>query len=82
MTLESDDFLFMQKNVAMIALIFVIVALIQFYIGSYSHKMIGLETINITQLIYFLRMLKNENSKMILGSLNSIKYSATGYSNS
>ncbi len=36
-----------------------ILLLLQFYVGSYFHKMIGLETIQVIQSIYFVRMVSN-----------------------
>ena len=46
------------------------------------HKMIGLETIQIIQTLYFSRMIVSSTSTSLLQSLNNIQYSATGYQNS
>lgn len=54
--------------------------LLQFYVASYSHKMIGLETVQVVQLFYFSRMIIQQQSTSILNSLNVLKYS-NGYSN-
>ena len=52
--------------------------LIQFLIGSYYHKMIGLETVQILQLAYFLRIATNQHNTFFLAALNPLKYSAYG----
>ncbi len=64
-----------------ISLSLMILVLIQFYVGSYTHKMIGLETIQIVQFFYFAKMIVSQKKTTILNSLNSLKYSANGYSN-
>ena len=56
--------------------------LLQFYAGSLSHKMIGLETIQVIQSIYFVRMVAASSSTSLMNSINSIQYSAGGYHNS
>lgn len=59
----------------------VILLLLQFYLGSYFHKMIGLETIQVIQSIYFVRMISRSSQTSILYSMNVIQYSASGYEN-
>lgn len=54
--------------------------MLQFYVGSFVHKMIGLETLQICQIFYFARMLIDDKSSSILNSLNMLKYS-NGYTN-
>ncbi len=43
--------------------------------------MIGLETIQIFQLFYFTKMVVSQRSTALLNSLNSLQYSANGYTN-
>lgn len=43
--------------------------------------MIGLETIQVIQSIYFVRMLVPAKETSILNSMNIIQYSASGYEN-
>ena len=62
-------------------MIIIVLILVQFYLGSYMHKMIGLETIQIIQTIYFSRMIVSSTSTSLLQSMNNIQYSATGYQN-
>lgn len=59
-----------------------ILLLLQFYVGSYFHKMIGLETIQVIQSIYFVRMISSSKQTSLLNSMNLVQYSASGYSNS
>lgn len=70
------------ENIGTLSMILVVVLLVQFYLGSYTHKMIGLETIQIIQTIYFSRMIVPPTSTSLLQSMNNIQYSATGYENS
>jgi len=63
-------------------MIVTIIILLQFFIGSYFHKMIGLETIQILQFFYFITILVDLRTTTFLKSLNVLKYSAYGgYSN-
>jgi cysteine-rich repeat protein len=71
-----------QKNINLITLLLTILLLLQFYAGSYSHKMIGLETIQVIQSVYFVRMAAASSSSSLMNSINSIQYSAGGYHNS
>jgi hypothetical protein len=43
--------------------------------------MIGLETLQIIQTIYFARMVITSSNSALLNSLNDLKYTAVGYSN-
>lgn len=69
------------NNISTISLVMVILLLIQFYVGSSFHKMIGLETIQVIQIVYFVRMISKSSSTSILSSMNMIQYSASGYEN-
>lgn len=60
----------------MISLILSILILIQFLLGSYAHKMIGLETVQIVQLVFFARMIINQEYSPFMNSMNSLKYAA------
>ena len=79
LTIEPDVLLSTHKNINMISFVIMILLLLQFYMGSYFHKMIGLETIQCIQIIYFARMLVYSNAKNIMSSMNNLKYSASGY---
>ena len=65
----------------MITLVLTLLLLLQFYLGSYVHKMIGLETIQLIQAIYFVRMLTPSSSSNLLSSINGIQYASSGYQN-
>ena len=65
-----------------VSLIISIFFLLQFFIGSYVHKMIGLETLQILQLLYFSRVIIEQKHTQFLHSMNYLKYAAYGgYSN-
>lgn len=49
--------------------------------GSYVHKMIGLETIQVIQAIYFVRMITPSSSSSLLSSINGIQYVSSGLQN-
>ncbi len=56
--------------------------MIQFFIGTFFHKMIVLETIQVLQFAFFVRMMVDLDNVFILNALNPLKYSAYGgYSN-
>ena len=78
---EEELMLTTHKNINTITFIMVILLLLQFYLGSYFHKMIGLETIQVIQIIYFVRMISRSTSTSVLYSMNVIQYSASGYEN-
>jgi hypothetical protein len=78
---ESSLMLSTYKNISLISLIMALLLLLQFYVGSYFHKMIGLETIQVIQAVYFARMLSKSSSSSLLSSMNVLEYSATGYEN-
>lgn len=70
-----------QGSISAISTVLIVLLLLQFYAGSYTHKMIGLETIQVIQTIYFSRMIVSSKSTSLLQSINNIQYSATGYHN-
>jgi hypothetical protein len=55
-----------------------IFCLLFYLVSSYFHKMIGLETIQFIQLIYFVRILSTQVNKSSFYAFNSLKYS-NGY---
>jgi hypothetical protein len=67
--------------VDLFSLIFALVTLLQFYIGSYFGKMIGLETLQIIQTIYFARIAMTFENSALINSFNDLKYTTVGYSN-
>jgi hypothetical protein len=79
---EPDAMVQTAKNIGTMSLVLVILLLLQFYLGSYVHKMIGLETIQVIQSIYFARMIAKSPPTSILSSMNVMDYSASGYENS
>ena len=57
--------------------------MVQFFIGTCMHKMIGLETVQVLQFAFFVRMVIRQKSNLFMNSLNPLKYSAYGgYTNS
>jgi hypothetical protein len=78
---EHESELQTHKNVGMITTVLTLLLLLQFYLGSYVHKMIGLETIQLIQAIYFVRMLTPSSSSNLLSSINGIQYASSGYQN-
>jgi hypothetical protein len=67
--------------VDLLSAVFALVTLLQFYLGSYFGKMIGLETLQVIQTIYFARIAMISESSALINSLNDLKYTAVGYSN-
>jgi hypothetical protein len=55
------------------------ICLVCYLISTFFHKMIGLETLQFIQLIYFVRIIASEASQSSLNAFNSLKYS-NGYS--
>ena len=78
---EDEATLSTTKNINIISSVLIALLLLQFYLGSYFHKMIGLETIHVIQSIYFVRMVATSASSSVLNSMNIIQYSACGYEN-
>lgn len=78
---ESTLILKTKKIVDLLSLVFSLVILLQFYIGSYFGKMIGLETLQVIQTIYFARMAIVSEDSSFVNSLNKLKYTTVGYSN-
>ena len=64
-----------------LSLVFASVVLLQFYIGSYFGKMIGLETLQVIQTIYFARLAIVSEDSAFVNSLNNLKYTTVGYAN-
>ena len=56
-----------------------IAALSCFIVSAYFHKLIGLETIQFIQLIYFVRIIFSDESQPNVLAFNSLKY-GNGYS--
>jgi hypothetical protein len=50
--------------------------MVQFFMGTFFHKMIGLETIQVLQFAFFVRMMFDNENTFMLNSLNPLKYSA------
>ncbi len=55
------------------------ICLVCYLISTFFHKMIGLETLQFIQLIYFVRIIASEASQSSLNAFNSLRYS-NGYS--
>jgi ABC-type Fe3+ transport system permease subunit len=66
------------KAVGGISIAISVFTLLQFVIGSYQSKMIGLETLHVLQIAYFARLMINQDTTSLLGSMNKLKYS-NGY---
>jgi hypothetical protein len=75
---ESDSSNSGQKTVSIISFALGIAALCCFIFSSYFHKLIGLETLQFIQLIYFSRILFSGSSQSNVMAFNSLKYS-NGY---
>ncbi len=56
-----------------------IAALFCFIVSTFYHKLIGLETLQFIQLIYFVRIIFSDESQSDVLAFNSLKYS-NGYS--
>lgn len=79
---NDEGYLTMYQSTSYISLVVAIIALLQFLIGSYVHKMIGLETIQVIQLFFFMRMMLYGQQNSLLNAVNVLKYVAySGYSN-
>lgn len=68
-----------QKTVGTISFALGIAALACFIVSSYFHKLIGLETLQFIQIIYFSRIVFSGDAKSNFQAFNSLKYS-NGYS--
>ena len=79
MRFESENVASNQKTVSLIGFIFGITALVCFVVSNYFHKLIGLETIQFIQLIYFSRIIFSGSFQSNSLAFNSLKYS-NGYS--
>ena len=75
---EDEAILLAYKASSIGFTVITIVILIEFLIGSYFHKMIGLETIQILQFFYFITMIVDLKTTSFLKSLNILKYTAYG----
>jgi len=70
------------QTASTVSIAITVLIMLQFFVGSYFHKMIGLETIQILQFAYFVRMMVSQKNTFLINSLNPLKYSAYGgYSN-
>jgi hypothetical protein len=79
---EDERILAAYKASSIGFLIVTVLHLLFFFVASYFHKMIGVETINILQFHYFLTMIVDQKKTVFLKSLNVLMYTAFGgYSN-
>ncbi len=79
---EDERILAAYKASSMGFMIITVLHLLFFFVASYFHKMIGVETINILQFHYFLTMIVDQKKTVFLKSLNVLMYTAFGgYSN-
>ena len=79
--LENSLILQHSSYISMIVLALSILALVQFYLGSYLGKMIGLETIQIFQFVCYARFLVFTKNTTLLNSFHDFKYTSSGFSN-
>ncbi len=75
---EEESILTAYKSAYITSFIITMLILLQFIIGSYFHKMIGLETIQIIQFFYFVRVIIEQKLSTFLNSMNVFKYTAYG----
>lgn len=75
---ESPIILKTYQVSSIISIILTVLLLLQFFIGSYFHKMIGIETIQALQFLFFVRMIVPQNKTSLLNSFNVLKYTAYG----
>ena len=54
---EDKSILKAYQSASIASLVITILILLQFVIGSYFHKMIGIETVQILQFFYFVRII-------------------------
>ena len=80
LSLDSASLLQSNKILMTISTILIVMILVQFYIWSYLHKMIGLETIQVVQVFFFVRMVVKGKATALMTALNMLKYS-NGYDN-
>jgi hypothetical protein len=76
--LTYDDSLMFFKSFNILSLVVVALTILQFLISTYYHKMIGLETIQCVQTVYFIRMAAKDLSYAGISGFNLLKYS-NGY---
>lgn len=69
------------QYIELIALVLSVLAIVQFYVGSYLGKMIGLETIQIFQFVCFGRFLVVTKNTILLNAFHDLKYTSSGFSN-
>jgi hypothetical protein len=58
--------------------IFVILAWISFFVGSYNHRMIGVETLHALQLIFIIQVLSNHYLPVVV-YFDALNYSLNAY---
>jgi hypothetical protein len=79
---QSQTNLEAQKAASTVSFAITIVIMLQFFLGTFFHKMIGLETIQVLQFAFFARMMVDLENVFIFNALNPLEYSAYGgYSN-
>ncbi len=76
--MQSQGTLEAAKGASTISLIVTIILMIQFFLGTFFHKMIGLETVQVLQFTFFSRMMLNLENVFIINALNPLKYSVYG----
>jgi hypothetical protein len=80
LTFDDEGLLASQRTLSIGYLIITIIITSLFLIGSYLHKMIGLETIQILQFVYVITMIVEDEPSV--KPLKTLRYSAFGgYSN-
>jgi len=80
LVVEEEAALQTFRRVEVLAIVIICILFLIFYVSLYYHKMIGLETIHVMQVLYFARMVASSKSTSLLNSFNMIQYSATGFS--
>ena len=75
---ESESSMTHHKIFNITGLIIGVVCLLFYLVSSYFHKMIGLETIQFIQLIYFVRLIAGSGVSSSFYAFNTLKYS-NGY---
>ena len=75
---QSQTNLEVQKAASNFSLAVTILIMLQFFLGTFFHKMIGLETIQVLQFAFFARMTLDMENIFIFNALNPLKYSAYG----
>ena len=78
LTLDNEGLLEAYKAASLVFMVITAFILILFVAGSYSHKMIGLETIQIVHFYYFMTMIVDQKTASFLKAMNILKFSTFG----